>query len=370
MAMIPLCAPQLRFKRFSIAVREAIQRVLDATQFILGPEVESFEADFATYLGVRHCIGVNSGTDALILALRSLGIGPGDEVITVSMSFTATAMAVLHTGAQPRFVDVDPVTRCMNLAQVEAVVTPRTVAILPVHLHGHPMDMPRLMALAEHHRLAVVEDCAQAHGARIDGRAVGSWGHLGAFSFYPTKNLGCPGDGGAVVTQDPALAARVRALRTYGWFDEQRVSAELAHNSRLDELQAAILSALLPHLEEGNRERAALAARYRTLLEGSDVALPPDHPGAIYHQFVICARQRDALRSYLKERAGIETGIHYPVPIHHQPLFAVYATTPLPVTDDLARSMVSLPIQPEVVGNQVPDIVRNVKDGISECRGL
>jgi len=215
-----------------------------------------------------------------------------------------------------------------------------------------------------------VEDCAQAHGARIDGRVVGSWGHLGAFSFYPTKNHGCPGDGGALVTGDPALAARVRALRTYGWFDEQRVSAELALNSRLDELQAAVLSALLPHLDEGNHERALLAARYRTLLEGVDVGLPSYHPGAVYHQFAICVRQRDALRSYLKEQAGIETGIHYPVPIHHQPLFAGYATTPLPVTDDLARSMVSLPIQPEVVGDQVADIVRNVRDGISECRGL
>ncbi len=202
--MIPLGAPQLRFRRFSAAVGGAIQGVFDGTQFILGPRVEAFEEDFATYLGVRHCIGVNSGTDALILALRSLGIGAGDEVITVSMSFTATAMAVLHAGAQPRFVDVDPVTRCMDLAQVEAAVTSRTVAILPVHLHGYPMDMPRLMALAERHRLAVVEDCAQAHGARIDGRVVGSWGHLGAFSFYPTKNLGCPGDGGAVVTGDPA----------------------------------------------------------------------------------------------------------------------------------------------------------------------
>ena len=368
--MIPLGAPQLRFRRFSAAVGGAIQGVFDGTQFILGPRVEAFEEDFATYLGVRHCIGVNSGTDALILALRSLGIGAGDEVITVSMSFTATAMAVLHAGAQPRFVDVDPVTRCMDLAQVEAEVTSRTVAILPVHLHGYPIDMPRLMALAERHWLAVVEDCAQAHGARIDGRVVGTWGHLGAFSFYPTKNLGCPGDGGAVVTRDPALAARVRALRTYGWFDEQRVSAELALNSRLDELQAAVLSALLPHLDEGNHERALLAARYRTLLEGVDVGLPAYHPGAVYHQFAICVRQRDALRSYLKEQAGIETGIHYPVPIHHQPLFAGYATAPLPVTDDLARSMVSLPIQPEVVGDQVADIVRNVRDGISECRGL
>jgi dTDP-4-amino-4,6-dideoxygalactose transaminase len=369
MAMIPLCSPQLRIKRFSTAIDEAVQRVLDGTQFILGREVEAFEENFAAYLAVRHCVAVNSGTDALILALRSLGVGPGDEVITVSMSFTATAMAVLHAGAQPRFVDVDPVTRCMDLAQAEAAVTDRTVAIIPVHLHGHPVDMSRLMALAEHHRLAVVEDCAQAHGARVGGRRAGSWGHLAAFSFYPTKNLGCLGDGGAVVTQDPGLAARVRALRTYGWFDERRISAELAHNSRLDELQAAVLNALLPHLEEGNRERAALAARYRALLEGAEVDLPAEHPGAVHYQFAICVQARDALRSYLKDRAGIETGIHYPVPLHHQPLFAAFATTPLPVTDHLAQSMVSLPIQPEVVGDRVAEIVRNVRDGIAECRG-
>ncbi len=367
MAIVPLCAPQLRFKRFSTAVEEAIQRVLDGTQFILGRECEKFEEGFATYLGVRHCVAVNSGTDALILALRSLAVGRGDEVITVSMSFSATAMAILHTGAQPRFVDVDPVTRCMDLSQVEEAVTARTVAIIPVHLHGYPVDMARLMAIAEHHRLAVVEDCAQAHGARIAGRAAGSWGTLGAFSFYPTKNLGCLGDGGAVVTQDSTLAARVRALRMYGWFDERRISAELAHNSRLDELQAAVLNALLPHLEEGNRERAAIAVQYRTLFDGADVGLPADHPGAVYHQFAIRIGRRDAVRSYLKERAGIETGIHYPIPLHHQPLFADYAATPLPVTDELARSMVSLPIQPEVVGNQVADIARNVRDGISRC---
>jgi len=367
MAVIPLCSPQLRFKRFSTAVEEAIRRVLDGTQFILGREVENFEENFAAYLGVRHCVAVNSGTDALVLSLRSLGIGCGDEVITVSMTSTATALAILHTGAQPRFVDVDPLTRCMDLTQVEAAVTARTAAIVPVHLHGYPVDMSRLMAVAEKHRLAVVEDCAQAHGARIGGRAVGSWGQLGAFSFYPTKNLGCIGDGGAVVTRDPALAARVRALRSYGWFDERRITAELAYNSRLDAIQAAILNALLPHLDEGNRERAAIAVRYRALFEGADVDLPAEHPGAVYHQLAICVRRRDAVRACLKERAGIETGIHYPIPLHHQPLFVGYAATPLPVTDHLARSMVSLPIQPEVVADQVADIVRNVRDAIAKC---
>jgi dTDP-3-amino-3,4,6-trideoxy-alpha-D-glucose transaminase len=366
--MIPLCAPQLRFDRFSAAIGEAVRNVLAGSQFILGREVERFEHAFATYLGVRHCIGVNSGTDALVLALRALGIGPGDEAITVSMSFAATAMPVLHVGARPRFVDVDRETRCIDLKQIEAAITPRTVAILPVHLHGHPIDMLRLMAIAKQHHLAVVEDCAQAHGARIAGRAVGSFGDLAAFSFYPTKNLGCVGDGGAVVTDDPALAARVRALRAYGWFDDRRVSHELGYNSRLDELQAAVLNVLLPHLDEGNRERVALAARYRRFLADEDVILAAESPGAVHHQFVISVPRRNALRSYLSDNAGIETGIHYPVPLHRQPLFAACATSPLPVTDELARTMVSLPIQPEVAAEHIEHIAQSVRAGVTECR--
>jgi dTDP-4-amino-4,6-dideoxygalactose transaminase len=366
--MIPLCSPRLRFNRFSAAVGEAVRSVLDGNHFVLGPEVERFEHAFATYLGVRHCIGVNSGTDALVLALRALGIGPGDEVITVSMSFTATAMAVLHVGARLRFVDVNPDTRCIDLKQIEAAITPRTVAILPVHLHGFPVDMLRLMAIAKHHHLAVVEDCAQAHGARVAERTVGAFGDLAVFSFYPTKNLGCAGDGGAVVTQSPELAARVRALRTYGWVDERRISHELGHNSRLDEVQAAVLNALLPHLDEGNRERVALAARYRRLLVDEDVKLASENPGAVHHQFVISVPRRNALRSYLLETAGIETGVHYPVPLHRQPLYAAYATSPLPVTDELARTMVSLPIQPEIAGEHLEHIAQSVRIGVAECR--
>ena len=365
--MIPLCAPNLRFKRFSREIGDAIRRVFEGGQIILGPEVERFEQSFSAYVGSRHCIGVNSGTDALILSLRALGLQPGDEVITVSMSFSATAMAILHAGGVPRFVDVDPETRCMDLAQLEGLVGPRTVAILPVHLHGRPVDMPRLMTIADRHGLAVVEDCAQAHGARIGERAAGSFGRLAAFSFYPTKNLGCPGDGGAIVTSDPALAARVRALRTYGWSDDRRVSTELGHNSRLDELHAAVLNVLLPHLDEGNRERSDIAAVYRRILEHGPARLPSPHPGAVYHQFAVCVPRRQLLRDVLRKRSGIETGVHYPVPLHRHPLFAAYARAPLPITDELAQSLVSLPIQPEVARDQAQYIAESVMEEMVEC---
>jgi dTDP-4-amino-4,6-dideoxygalactose transaminase len=224
------------------------------------------------------------------------------------------------------------------------------------------------VAIAHRHRLAVVEDCAQAHGARLAGRCAGTFGDIAAFSFYPTKNLGCAGDGGAVVTQDDALAARVRALRTYGWFDERRISTALGYNSRLDEMQAGILNALLPRLDEGNRERMALAGRYRHLLVDEDVGLPAEHPGAVHHQFAIVVPRRDALRTYLRECAGIETGVHYPVPLHRQPLFAQYADSPLPATDELAGTMVSLPIQPEVAETHIEHIARSVLAGVAECR--
>lgn len=364
--MIEASSPRLRFARFSAAVQEAVRIVLAGDRFILGREVDRFEAAFAAYLGVDHCVGVNSGTDALVLALKALGIGAGDEVVTASMTASATGVAILLTGARPRFVDVDVETRCLDLDLIEAALTPHTVAVLPVHLHGYPVPMPRLMEIARRHRLAVIEDCAQAHGARIDGRPVGSFGDIAAFSFYPTKNLGCPGDGGVVATNDPALARRTRGLRSYGWFDERRISTEVGHNSRLDEIQAAVLNVLLPHLDEGNQERTALAGRYRVLLHGADIGLPAANGGAVHHQFAISVPRRDAVRAALRERAGIETGIHYPVPLHLQPLFADCAATSLPVTEHLAQSMMSLPIQPEVVGDNLEYIARSVRKGVAE----
>ena len=284
------------------------------------------------------------------------------------MTAAGTGMGILLAGGEPRFIDVDPSTRCMNLDQIAGAITPRTAAILPVHLHGMTVDMPHLMDLARHHGLLVIEDCAQAHGARIAGRRAGSFGHAAAFSFYPTKNLGCAGDGGAIVTDDPAVASRLRAMRNYGWNDLSRVSVHTGANSRLDELQAALLNVLLPHLEQGNKERLALAAQYRKLLDGIDgLGLPVQDPGAVYHQFAIAVhRRRDTVRKILAER-GIGTGVHYSPPLHRQPAFEQFCALPLPVTESLSAHLISLPIQPEVVGDRVPTIVDAVKDAVISC---
>ena len=330
--------------------------------------MEAFEAAFAAYIGVRHCVAVNSGTDALTLSLRALGIGGGSEVITVSMTAAGTGMGILLAGAEPRFIDVDPSTRCLNVDQIAGAITPRTAAVLPVHLHGMTVDMPRLMDLARRHGLSVIEDCAQAHGARIGERRVGSFGHAAAFSFYPTKNLGCAGDGGAIVTDDSTVAARLRAMRNYGWNDSSRISVHTGTNSRLDELQAALLSVLLPHLEEGNEERLAVASQYRKLLQGiQKLALPVEDPGAVYHQFAITVDRRDGIRNFLAAR-GVGTGVHYSLPLHQQPAFAQFRALPLPVTESLAARLISLPIQPEVVGDRVPAIADAVKDAVVSCR--
>lgn len=366
MSLIPFCCPPLRIQRYSQLVDQAIAAVLAGRQFVLGEQVERFEAAFAAYVGVSHCVGVNSGTDALVLALRALGIGPGDQVITVSLSFVATALAILRVGAEVCFVDVDPVSRCLDLDQLEAAITPQTAAIIPVHLHGYPMDMQPLMAIANRHGLAVIEDAAQAHGARRDGRAAGGWGACGAFSFYPTKNLGCIGDGGAVVTNDPDLAARLRALRQYGWLDGERISTSLGMNSRLDELQAAVLNVLLPYLDESNQERSLIAEQYHQMLADLCLDLPPRQAGFVYHQFAIAVDERDRLMEYLKRHEQVETGIHYADPIHKHPLFARAAAPPLPVTESLARRMLSLPIQPEVVNGSLPRIVAAIARGMQQ----
>jgi dTDP-4-amino-4,6-dideoxygalactose transaminase len=318
--------------------------VLESGWYILGPELEAFESAFAEYHGVRHAVGVANGTDAVELALRALGIGHGDEVITVSHTAVATVCAVERTGARPVLVDVDEATYTMDPAAAAAALTPRTKALLPVHLYGHPADMGPLAELAARHGLALVEDCAQAHGARCDGRRVGTIGHLAAFSFYPTKNLGAYGDAGAVLTDDPGLAQRVRSLRNYGQ-SRRYHHLEPGQNSRLDELQAALLRVKLAHLDEHNAIRRRLARTYSDRLSG--VITPVSRPGAehVFHLYVVRHPQRDALMDALGKRE-VQTLIHYPIPVHLQPAYAHLGCSAgaLPVTERITRQILSLPL--------------------------
>ena len=362
---VPQAAPGLRFAARRAEIADAIARVFDRGTFILGAEAEAFEAAFAAYLGAAHAVGVSSGTAALRIALAALGVGPGDEVVTVAMTAVATASAIESTGAEPVFVDIDP-TRCMDPAALEAAIGPATAAILPVHLHGHPAPMRQIMRIAERHKLAVVEDCAQSHGASIDGQRTGTFGHAAAFSFYPTKNLGAPGDAGAVVTNDPALAARMRRLRHYG-FDETQQCVAPGWNERLDELQAAILRVLLPDLDRHNERRRTLAAEYRLRLAGALPGLPPEHDGAVYHQFAVALDNRDAVRQRLRETHDIGTGLHYSPGVHQHPHFAQRPIA-LPVTERLARETLSLPIQPEVAGGRIARIADALLESVNACR--
>lgn len=350
---LPLAAPALRLARFRAAIEEALARVLSSGRLILGPEVEAFERQLASYLGVAHCVGVASGTDALALALRALGVGDGDEVATVAMTAPATAVAIRAAGAAPRFVEIDPATRNMDPRALAAAINPRTAAVVPVHLHGAAAPMREIQAIAERHGLAVVEDCAQACGATLDGRRLGSFGHASAFSFYPTKNLGALGDGGAVVTRDPAIAERVRRFRHYG-LDAARRAAEWGCNSRLDEIQAAILSILLPQLDAYNAVRRQVARAYREDLAGMDIALPADAEGSIYHHFAIALEGRDQVAQSLAAR-GVATAVHYSPPLHRHPAFAAGGAR-LPETERLAARTLSLPIQPEIAQGRTREI--------------
>jgi dTDP-4-amino-4,6-dideoxygalactose transaminase len=326
----------------------AYRRVMDRNWFILGPEVEAFEQEFAKACGTRFAVGCASGTDAITLALRALGVGAGDEVIVPAATAAPTAGGIVAAGAIPVFADIDPRTRTLDPAAVEAAITRRTRALLPVHLYGRPADMEALATIARRHGLLLIEDAAQAHGSRWKGRTAGSLGHAGCFSFYPTKNLGALGDGGAVTTDDPALAERLRRLRNHGQSNRYR-HEEHSVNSRLDELQAALLAAKLPHLDRWNEERRAQAARYRALLAEAPVRLPPpdDDAGSCWHLFVIESRERDALRERLTA-AGIGSDIHYPTPVHLQPAYAGHGRGPgsLPASERLAGAALTLPLFP------------------------
>ena len=348
------------------AVRQGIDRVLARGWFVLGPELAAFEAEFAEMSGARHAIGVGNGTDAIALALRAIGVGPGDEVITSAVSAAFTGLAILMAGATPVFADVDDESGNVDPAAVEAAITSRTAAIVPVHLYGQAADMTRLEAIASRHGIALVEDACQAHLATADGRPVGTIGVAGTFSFYPTKNLGALGDGGAIVTNDASIADRLKRLRNGGQVDRY-LHEEFGVNSRLDELQAAVLRARLPFLREWTDRRRALARRYRTALTGAPVRVTPERDsGHVYHLFTVRSPARDALMRHLEQR-GIGTIVHYPISLPKQPAFAGMLDTAAgrpqpetPVADRLCAEVCSLPLHPGLTDAEIDLVAAEV----------
>ena len=344
------------------SVGAAVAAVLADGWYIGGPRVEAFERAYAAYLGPDvEVVGVASGTDAIELALRGLGLGAGDEVITAANTCVPTIAGIEAAGATPVLVDADPQTATLDPAQLDAALTPRTCAVMPVHLYGRPADMASIVAFAREHGLLVVEDAAQAHGASIGNRRIGSIGDAAAFSFYPTKNLGAVGDAGAVATTNPQLAERVRMLRSYG--ERERYVSEISgRNSRLDAVQAAVLCGKLPHLDEGNARRRELAELYRRELDGAAVTLLPHDDGHVYHLFVIRTRRRDELRAALAEK-GIETLVHYPRAVHEHPAYARLGHGRLSVSESLSASVLSLPLHPLLADEDariVADAVRRL----------
>jgi dTDP-3-amino-3,4,6-trideoxy-alpha-D-glucose transaminase len=341
----------------------AIHRVLSECNFVLGPQVEEFERDFARFAGCEYAVGVSNGLDALRLALMAMDIGPGDDVILPANTYVATALAVSALGARPALVDCDPHTYNIDVNLIESAVTPRTKAIIPVHLTGQAADMDPILEVASRHGLRVIEDAAQAHGALYKGRSCGSMGSIGCFSFYPGKNLGAYGDGGMVTTDDPEVAARVRRLRNYGQTAKYR-HVEKGLNARLDTIQAAILSVKLRHLQLWNKARGAHAKAYRELLRGvGDVAFQDEasYSTHVYHLFIVETEWRNALREHLDVR-GIQTGIHYPIPIHLQPAYKDlgYGEGDFPETKRLAERLLSLPMFPELRREQIEWVAEEI----------
>jgi len=355
--MIPVVDLRAEYLAVKAEIDVAVQRVLDSGWYILGKEVTVFESEFADWCGVSGAVGVGNGTDALHIALRACGVGSGDEVITVAHTAVATAAAVALTGATPIFVDIDPATYTLDPAQLAAAITRRTKAVIPVHLYGHPANLGDILSIAHSAGLRVIEDCAQAHGAAWQGRRVGGFGDLACFSFYPTKNLGALGDGGAIVGNDPALLDRVRLLREYGWSPHSRYVSEIeGMNSRLDEMQAAILRVKLAHLDGWNEHRRRLAEVYADHLPDS-VVKPVERTGCrhVYHLYVIRSTDRDSLREKLRA-AGVATGIHYPIPIHQQAAYRHLSPISLPVTEQAAAEILSLPMHPTLTVAQIAQV--------------
>jgi dTDP-4-amino-4,6-dideoxygalactose transaminase len=362
MTETPVSVPFLDLQRHNGAIaselREAIDAVTSRAQFVLGPAVERFELAFARYIGVKHCIGLNNGTSALHLALLACNVGPGDEVITTPHTWISTSWAISYVGATPVYVDIDPTTYTLSPALVDRAVTPRTKAILPVHLYGQACDLGGFLEIADRHGLSLIEDAAQAHGASYNGRRVGSFGKLACFSFYPGKNLGAFGEGGAVVTNDDAAAARIRRLRDHAQ-DGRHHHIELGYNMRMEGIQGAVLDAKLPHLDAWNAARNRLAVRYHELLADVPGLQLPAIAAAgahVWHLFVVLVRgkSRDLLQRQLAER-GIATGVHYPTPVPFQPVYANLGYRPgdFPVAEDVMANCLSLPMFPELTDEQV-----------------
>jgi len=366
MVNVPFGDLKRQYESIKAELDEAAARVLAGGWYILGPEVRAFEAEFAAFCGVGHAIGVGNGTEALYLALVALGVGAGDEVISVANAADYEPLTILQAGARPVFVDVDERTYTIEPELLEAAITPRTKAIMPVHLYGRMADMAAIMAVAERHGLPVIEDCAQAHGAQLAGRVAGSIGVCGCFSFYPSKNLGALGDGGMITTNDAELAAKLRRLRMYGWEKRYHTVDPGGINSRLDEIQAALLRVKLRHLADWNNARRRIAQRYNQLLADTDLLLPdlPSDESHVFHLYVVQTEQRDSLQAALQQR-GVETAIHYPLPAHLQPVYQGLAEPgSLPITEKLAGTVLSLPIYPELTDAEVDAVAAAVRGAL------
>jgi dTDP-4-amino-4,6-dideoxygalactose transaminase len=353
--LVPYFDLKQQFSSLRNEIREALDRVCSSTSFVLGEEVTEFEKEFAAYCEVKYCVALNSGTSALHLALLAMGVTLGDEVITTPNTFIATAEAICHAGAKPVFVDIDPKTANLDPALIKPAITERTKAILPVHLYGRPADMDRILEIARKHSLAVIEDACQAHGARYRGRRVGSIGHAAAFSFYPSKNLSAYGEGGALTTNDAAIAELARALRNHGQ-SSPFTHAKIGYNYRMEGFQGAVLRVKLKRLEQWNARREGIAALYRSVLQGARVEIPADDPRdeRVYHVFVVYVERRDQVRAALEAR-GVHTAVHYPRPANLQPAFAALGFGPgsFPHAERACERALSMPFFPEMTDEQV-----------------
>jgi dTDP-4-amino-4,6-dideoxygalactose transaminase len=365
---VPMLDLRVQYARLRTEILDALQEVADSTAYVLGPKVAEFEKAFAGYVGARHCIGVSSGTAALHLALLGAGVGPGDEVITVPMTFIATSWGISYVGATPVYVDVDPVTYTMNPDLVEKRITSRTKAILPVHLYGQPADLKPLLEISQRHGIPLIEDAAQAHGARYGDKGAGTVGLCGCFSFYPGKNLGACGEGGAVVTDDDRIAARLRALRDHAQAQRYHHD-EIGFNYRMDALQGAVLNVKLKYLDRWTEARRYLAERYHQLLAALPLQLPVEDPGRrhVWHLFVALHPKRDEIRAEL-EKVGVHTGLHYPIPLHLQKAYQHlgYRAGDFPMAERIGRECLTLPMYPEMTVRHQDAVVEALTDILRE----